>query len=81
MPSFDPRIARSACTRATVYLAMALLICIVYVIRKTLLVFVIASMFAYPIFCIRSSMPLSGVYPGNGVWLRSVCPSRFFSSS
>jgi predicted PurR-regulated permease PerM len=47
MLSLDPVVARSARTRATVYVGVALLLCVTYLIRRTLLVFAIAFMFAY----------------------------------
>lgn len=47
MLSVDPQIARSARTQALVYLAVVLLVCATFLVRKTLLVFVIAFMFAY----------------------------------
>jgi predicted PurR-regulated permease PerM len=43
----DQKIARSAWVHAAVYGAVVLLICVVWVIRKTLLVFATALMFAY----------------------------------
>ena len=47
MLGIDPKAARSARTQATVYLAALLLVGLLFVIRKTLLVFAIAFMFAY----------------------------------
>jgi predicted PurR-regulated permease PerM len=47
MLGIDPTAARSARAQATVYVAALLLICLVFLIRHTLLVFAIAFMFAY----------------------------------
>ena len=50
MLSVDPQVARSARTQALVYLAAALVVCLLFLIRKTLLVFAIAFMFAYLVY-------------------------------
>jgi predicted PurR-regulated permease PerM len=47
MPVIDHGVARSARTRAVVYVTIILLIGVLFLIRKTLFVFVLASMFAY----------------------------------
>jgi len=47
MLGIDPKTARSAFVHAVIYAAVALLIFVIWVIRKTLLVFATALMFAY----------------------------------
>jgi predicted PurR-regulated permease PerM len=47
MLGIDPSVARTAWSRAVIYTAVGILLCVIWITRKTLLVFATALMFAY----------------------------------